>query len=454
VSSKETTSFADPELVELFADEPELLAIADAVAETAGVSTPQRALSSASRRRVRRPSLLWAAALVATAMAVALFAPWHRSSGTLADLALAAIGSQPVVHVVMDVPTGAGLVDIESGDARPLMQRDEIWYDADRSLRRDVTSSGAAILDIVLMTPQGSFSSHGIVYDCAWIAAHPAAATRAGVSCNASGDNGTKPRVIARPRPTLDPGLAGFADGYRQALASGEAREAGSGELNGVSVDWLVFPTSDGGTERVALDQRTHKPVMLLGRGFSARIVSIETIPYDPGDFARPKPSDVLEQPSSAESTDGAAVALSGAAIAASYPRAVWAGPEVAGLPLVRVEQVALSASFASGAPSQTGPGLELVYGTLNGARGLDGSRPYVEILEAPEPALTASAGALAGKFPPTGSLYVNPLSGEWGTGDSLGIGATVIDGVYLVIQTQGTGPQTLLEVARALSRP
>jgi len=55
------TSFADAELVELFADEPELLAIADAVAAT--TTTPARAHASAnapSRLRLPRPSRLLA----------------------------------------------------------------------------------------------------------------------------------------------------------------------------------------------------------------------------------------------------------------------------------------------------------------------------------------------------------------------------------------------------------
>ena len=221
------TSFADAELVELFADEPELLAIADAIAAT--TTTPARAHASASapsRLRLPRPSVLTAVALVAAAAVVVLVAPWQRSHGTLTDMALAAIGTQPVVHVVMETPTGAGLVDIASGNAQPVMQRDEVWYDAARGLRRDVTRDGSVILDDELETPQGGFTSHGIVYDCAWIAAHPVAATKARVSCNASGDNGTTPHTVPRPKPTLDPGLAGFADSYRQALASGQAHES------------------------------------------------------------------------------------------------------------------------------------------------------------------------------------------------------------------------------------
>ena len=449
------TSFADVELVELFADEPELLAIADAIAAT--TTTPARAHASArapSRLHLPRPSVLSAVALAAVAAVVVLVAPWQRSHGTLADMALAAIGTRPVVHVVMETPTGAGLVDIASGKAQPVMQRDEVWYDAARGLRRDVTRDGSVILDDELETRQGGFSSHGIVYDCAWIAAHPVAATKARVSCNASGDNGKKPHIVPRPKPTLDPGLAGFADSYRQALASGQAQEAGSGEVDGQTVDWLVFPTSDGSTERVALDRSSHKPILLEGPHLSIRIDSIESIPYDASNFARPTPAAVPERPSLTNAGDGAAVALDGAAIAAAYPNALWAGSQVAGLPLVYAEQQSLSAAFSGGTPKQTGPGLELGYGRLKKNGHIDRTQPYVLIQEAPSSTLATMAGFIHGGFPPTGSLYADPLLGSSSTGNTLGIGATVINGIYVMIQTQATGPETLLDVARALAQP
>jgi hypothetical protein len=449
------TSFADAELVELFADDPELLAIADAIAAT--TRTPARANTNArapSRPRLPRPSVLTAVALVAAAAVIVLVAPWQRSHGTLTDMALAAIGTQPVVHVVTETPTGAGLVEIASGNAQPMTQRDEVWYDAGRGLRRDVTRNGSTILEDELETPQGGFTSHGIVYDCTWIAAHPVAATKARVSCNASGDNGTTPHSIPRPKPTLDPGLAGFADSYRQALASGQAHQTGTGEVNGQTVDWLVFPTSDGSTEKVALDRSSHKPILLEGPHLSIRIDSIETIPYDAANFARPTPSEVPERPSLTNAGDGATVALNGAAIAAAYPHALWAGSQVAGLPLVHAEQQTLSASFSGGTPKQTGPGLELGYGTLDKRGHIDRTQPYILIQEAPSSTLTTMAGFIHGGFPAAGRLYADPLSGSWSTGNTLGVGATVINGTYVMIQTEGTGPETLLDVARALAQP
>ncbi|MGH3009880.1 MAG: hypothetical protein ACRDLM_10825 [Gaiellaceae bacterium] len=439
--------------MELFAGEPELLAIADAVAAT----TPKRTEGNLTRtrhRRFARPTVLSVAIAVAAAVTVALIAPWHRSQGTLSDLALAALGSQPVVHVVTQTPTGAGLVDIATGNTTPVMQRDEIWYDATLGLRRDLTHDGSTVLDDVLETPQGGYTTHGIVYDCAWIAAHPVAATKARVSCNASGVNGTTPHVVPRPKPTLDPGLAGFADSYRDALASGQAQQDGTGTINGQPVDWLAFDTSDGGTERVALDRTSHKPVLLEGPHLSVRIDSIETIPYDPADFARPTPAETQVPPSVTKAFDGPSVELNASAIAVAYPNALWAGNTVAGLPLVYVEQQTLTARFADNTPTQTGAGLELSYGTLGNDGHIDRTKPYVEIQEAPSSTLATMGGFIRGGFPAAGTLYAEPLSGAWSSGPVLGIGATTINDVYVIIQTNGTGPTTLLTVARALTQP
>jgi hypothetical protein len=404
-------------------------------------------------RRLLRPSLASAAVFAAVAAAVVLVAPWQRSGGTLADLALAAIGSQPVVHVVSEMSTGGGLVDLATGTTTPLVQRDEIWYDASRGLRRDLTSVGSTVVDDVLETPQGGFTSHGIVYDCAWIAAHPVEATRARVSCNPSGHNGTTPHVVPRPKPTLNPGLAGFADGYRAALASGQAREAGTGTVDGQKVDWLVFPTSEGATEKVALDPVSHKPLFLRTENSTTKITEIETIPYASSDFARPRPTETPEQPSATRADDIATVSLNGAAIVAAYPGAVWAGTNVAGLPLVRAATQALSVSFPGTTPSRHGTGLDLAYGRLDAAGHLDRSQPYIDIQEAPSPTLATMQGFVRGGYPGAGTLYADPLPEAKRTSDTLSVGAIVVDGVYLTIQTNAPSA-ALLEVARALTRP
>jgi hypothetical protein len=435
--------WTDPELRELMLEQPELVAIADALAQ-ADVEAATRRL----RRRVLSNSrILAVAAALAAVVAVALIAPWTRSGGSLNDLALAAIGSQPVLHVIaeMEMPTGGQLIDIKTGRVQQISQhqQEEIWYDAAKGLKRDTVRVGSTIVGDTLETPQGGYTPGGIIYDCAWIAAHPIQATEARVSCNFSGENGTTPHIVPRPKPTLDPGLTGFVDGYRQALAAGQAREAGSGRLDGRPVDWLAFETS-GGSERVALDHTTHKPVLLENdSGWRLRITSIETIPFAAADFRRPTEDEVPEQPSFGRAADTQSLQLEGSAIAAAVPGAVWAGPSVNGLALTKAERQSLRTTFANQArPPQTGAGLELEYGTLNPSGRLDASQPYLRIQGAPSRALAFGNmwGFVRGDDPPEGWLY---------TSGSLPVGFTVVEGTYVTIQASSA--DLLLAAASAL---
>lgn len=448
--------WTDPDLGDLVRREPKLAAIADALAQ-ADAHALLRRRTLHLRGSLRIGAL---AAALAAAVAVALIAPWNREGGSLSDLALAAVGSQSVLHVIAETPTGNQLINIQTGAIQPVMQQHEIWYDADEGLKHTLTRSGQTLLDDELDTPQGGYVPGGIVYDCAWIAAHPVAATKARVSCNASGQNGTTPRTIPRPKPTLEPGIAGFVDGYQQALASGQARDSGSGQVDGQPVDWLLFQTSSG-SEKVALDQTTHKPILLeADHGFSLQITTIETIPYDPTDFARPRADELPARPSRGGASDLQALDLDGPAIAAAIPGAAWAGATVAGLPLVRAEQQTLTSSFAHHSqPPQTGTGLELVYGALAANGRLDRSQPYVQISEAPSAILAFGNmwGFIHSEAPPAGQFYqpiphssvAHLADGSTVVNPPSYMGFTVHDGSYVTIEA--SSQDILLQGARAL---
>jgi hypothetical protein len=436
--------WTDPDLRPLLLDEPELVAIADALAQ---------ADADAARRRLPGPflrtsRLVVVAAAVAAVVAIALIAPWARSGGSLTDSALAAIGSQPVLHVIAETqaPAGGQLIEIKTGDvqsSRP-QQEEEIWFDAAKGLKRDTVRAGSAIVDDTLETPRGGYTPTGILYDCTWIAAHPIQATKARVSCNLSGDNGTTPHVVPRPKPTLDPGLSGFVDGYQEALASGQAREAGSGRLDGRPVDWLEFETA-AGNERVALDHATHKPVLLENdSGLRLRITSIETISFAAADFRRPTAEELPERAlaSFGSATDEESLPLEGNAIAEAVPGAVWAGAKVEGLALAKAERQSLRTAFANHVrPPATGTGLELKYGTLNASGRIDVSQPYVWIQAAPSRTLAFGNmwAFVRGDEPPAGWLYTfrSPF------------GFTVADGTYVTIHASSA--DLLLAAARAL---
>ena len=181
------------------ATRPELLAIADASrrdADGRAGATRRDAASAARRRRRRDRRSRWR---------LRSSRPWSGRGG-LVDRALAAIGSGEVIHVV-ETTEGPGrtVVDLRTGAESPVEQTREIWFDDERGLLRSVQRIGGTVTSETLETPQGAWTRAGRVYTCAWIAAHPVEATKARVSCNPSGKNGTTPRHVPEPRPVADP---------------------------------------------------------------------------------------------------------------------------------------------------------------------------------------------------------------------------------------------------------
>jgi hypothetical protein len=192
------------------------------------------------------------------------------------------------------------------------------------------------------------------------------------VSCNPSGENGTVPRTIPEQPPTLEEALSGFVDRYQSALASGRAHEVGRGQLDGRDVIWLELPDNSRPplTERVAVDAATYKPVLVESGGgaMSFRVLTAETVAFDPGLFRKPKQVSAQGGGSTRSSTDvspqEAAAALGGTAL--------WLGPDWQGYRLVETKRVELSiAHWARAARKLTHTtGIEFVYGRI----GADGS--------------------------------------------------------------------------------
>jgi hypothetical protein len=155
-----------------------------------------------------------------------------------------------------------------------------------------------------LATPQGVTSDSGPVWTSARISAHPVEATRAGVSCKFSRDNGTTPRHIPETPPSVDPALLGFVDGYRQALASGSARRIGEGTVEGQRVIWLEFRLPDRYRaqgeppadlrERVAVASDTYRPLLIrpitnVTAGPDYEVLEIGTVARADANFSKPK---------------------------------------------------------------------------------------------------------------------------------------------------------------------
>lgn len=437
----ETTVWTDPELSELIDDDPELAAIADALLATGPTAAAQR------RRRLPIRLGMLAAALAAVA-ALVLFAPWSGGGPALADRALAAIGDDPVLHVVTERPSGIRYIDLGTGVSHELFQRQETWYDRSRGFVHTITRwPDGSLLDDELETPQGGWTPGGPVLDCTWIAAHPIQATKLRVSCNANGDNGTKPHVVPRPVPTVDPALGAFLDGYRQALADGQATETGTGTVDGTQVIWLSFRFGQE-TESVALDASTYRPLLVRDASgtWSYRIVSIGTVAASAANFEKPTATELGRQALSGGTFDSTKLAVDPAAALQALPGSLWLGNAFQSLPLAGVERDHLHARYADPAlGSEESVGLQLVYGATTSRGGPDRDHPFVQLWESDRPQPGFWWGFLQGLVPPAGTLAMRGTSGG-----TFGVPAFLVrDGIY--VSVQASTPQLALEAARSL---
>jgi hypothetical protein len=387
------TVFDDLEVVELLADEPELLAIADAV-----VATQPR-----PRRRRLWPRLIaLAAALVVATGVVALF-PQSRSDDGLLPEALAAIGTGPVVHarIAARLP-GTNVVELSTGRAHPQTVTIEYWFDEPRRRLRTVVRRGGVVVDDVLQT-----RSVGIA-------------------------------------PELHPALAGFVTRYRAALERGEADVVNEEELGGRSVVWLRLSSRD----LVAVDAESYAPVLIkpLGGRLAWRVRAIETVARVEADFmravakARPYRGDVRKsQPVSSRQ----------AADRTSWP-ALWLGESWRTLRLVSLELQTLTRGYppASGRQPTRGRGLRLRYA-------VDREPTYVDISQAPfpEPAYAFTGGweTFAGNpIPRQGQMELVEVPNALNRRMTV-IGQLRRDGVFVTIWASSR--RLCLEAARALRR-
>lgn len=386
----------DPEVLELLREEPELLAIADAIAAT------QRA----ERRRRLPARALALAAVVATALVIVSVVELTGRGPSLAERALAAIGGGRVVHLVATREEGQQtLVDLRDGTARPIRITVETWFDPESGEARTTTRRDGALVADSLSRAEA--------------------------------------RTPAQPPIPLDPAIATFVQDYRDALARGEARIVRRSELDGVRVVWLVLSPSRGRTDEVALNEETNLPVAFrLGvfgelAGGLWRVVEIESKERVAGDFA---PSPTAGGPISGR-VEGAQAASLAEAADLLRGRALWPGRDPAGLQLRSIRAQTLTRSFAGG-PSEKGAGLALHYRNEAGA--------FVEIREAldPEPAYGFTEGRLTLGFAPIPEEDALVLVMADSKG-STWLGQFRRAGVYVTIR--GSSRDLVIEAAGAL---
>lgn len=202
--SERRRPYVDPEVLELFEEEPELLAIVDAI----------HATQAPRRSRPARPILIAAAAIAAIAVLAVI--PWQFRGVDLTERALAAIGDDRVVHLVaLRLERDQLLVDLRTGAERPTTLELESWFDTETAELRTVTRrNGITVADT--LTPTGA----------------------------------TPP----------DPVVATFVRGYRSALQAGELKVVRHGQVNGNEVVWVRASLPDTRRDEVALDLSTDLP--------------------------------------------------------------------------------------------------------------------------------------------------------------------------------------------------
>jgi hypothetical protein len=393
--------FSESDLFELLGDEPELFALADAIAVT-GVRRPRRTA-------VRLFAAASAAALLAT---LALASPWQSAGNRpFVDRALAAIGSGPVLHVVLEHQSVHELVavDLRTGQERPLPATTEIWFDKERDAEHTVSRIGGQLTGEALQWRTRVVTSRG---------SYPS-----GVP------------------PWLDPALREFADGYRSALSSGRAKRDGDGVVDGKPVTWLRFGLEHG-YQRVAVDAQTSLPIRVVtywgGAPTAYAVRLIETLPAGSGNFVPPR----VDEPEP-ESYSRVPVHIAPKAAPRVIPGALAVGSSFGGLPLVKVVETTLSTIFkpAEHAAPRVAKGLEFDYGTDR----FVGDEPFLIVSETAEP--QEQNGWFDAPLPRPGEVVVGVdtvmlARAHWS-------GLTVKDGVYVTLLAPTR--ESVLAAARAL---
>jgi hypothetical protein len=243
----------DPEVLETLRDEPELLAIADAVTVTGRLPRPSH------RRVVSRAAPL--VAVGAVALVVALLWPGTGGRSGILGRALAAIGNGPVLHLVVRMPVGEQLVDVKTGRTTVPSYEVESWSDRDFKRFHIIFRLDGRIVGEMLY-PQDGLNGMSL----------------------------TK----------VDPAYTALWTGYREALAEGSAKIEREGTLDGHRVYWLTFPGLGHTPARneVAIDRKTYEPLDFrfhLGkRLLDQRVLLARTEPVSAAAFnrqtARPNP--------------------------------------------------------------------------------------------------------------------------------------------------------------------
>ena len=175
---------------------------------------------------MRRAYALLAVAIVAGVGALVWWTPWESGTVPVVTLAREAFGDRPVVHVL--ARPASARHPVAAGDGI------EIWYRGETRPSHVVLRRAAKV---VMDTLQGPIE----------------------------------------PSPLWE-----FVTSYRSDLAAGRFRVASEEPIEGRRVLWIQSPTLE-----VAIDPVSYQPLWIRAPGNTllTRLVTAETIPFDPTDF-------------------------------------------------------------------------------------------------------------------------------------------------------------------------
>lgn len=392
----------DVEVLELLADKPELLAIADAVSATQ---------PHAVKPRRRRIAVRLAVVAAAAAAGIVAFLAAPQGQPAIIGRALAAIGDGPIMHVVTEFGSGAVYVDLKTGQRTVQVLREELWADQQlHHVHLVLSLNGRVIGD--LLYPQDA---------------------QTGASAGSP-----------------DPAFLALWTGYRAALQNGTATLAGRGTVAGHHVYWLRFKATsqDQATMEVAVDAHSYKPILYRtsanGIHIDQRILVAKAIPYSSTDFKRQGPSLLGSNTSSSGFSTGP---INPSAPPTTVVHAPWltAGTTVAGLKLRSATTLTVTTS-----KHKSIQGLELVYGQLENGMSGPLSATIDELPQPDEPQKWSHI--------PADSIQITVGEESSGSGSphsktsthKLWTGTLKKDNVYLTITTP-EGEHALLTIARSL---
>jgi hypothetical protein len=268
--------------------------------------------------------------------------------------------------------------------------------------------------------------------------------------------------------PIIDPALAAFFRGYRQALEDGSATRAGSDVVDGRRVEWLRFPVPgvDDVSQEVALAANSEDALYLRGvcsrctkKPPTYRIATLEGVSAEAADFSAPGARQ--DSGKGRYASGGRRTIALEEADALLGQSALWAGQNVGGVDFSLAQYVYGSRHTSLPTTKENevgrGHGLVFMYGVdveKNGGWHVSPGKPHLSITETadyrygPGNFDNGDAGRpltfAGGPVPPAGEVALSSLGPKGGW-----VGQLEKNGLY--VEIHASSRELALAAARGL---